>query len=264
MPDGAGKGAGEFLPADTYQLTRYNYTDPEATWRAFSAALFSQVDAFSAPLLGRFLEAMLKPYGIEAPREFLRAAGTELATARLDNGGGSTVLVVGVRDRAALQTEVRKHLGAGARSVPVGDATMLVSTDEEHSAASFVGERLLMGREQDVRQCLEARRKGATLSAAGSFRQAPRGLFDAAPHGVLTLTDDAEAARAFVSYFAPKRAPASQAAPNDEALRRTLASHAYAATESRFVADGYERRTLSSFGNFGTIVARFAPDSRSP
>ncbi|HVF51622.1 MAG TPA: hypothetical protein VNA19_16175 [Pyrinomonadaceae bacterium] len=248
----------QFLPADAYQLTRYNYSEPETTWRGFNAALSTQLDTLSAPFAARFLEEALKPYGIESPREFLRAAGPELATARLDDSGDSTVLVVGVRDREAMQTEVRKRLGAGARTVAVGAETLIVSTDEERGAASFVGDYLLMGRVEDLRRCLEARALARTLATTESIKQTPRNLFDAPPSGVFTLTDDEEPAQAFVSYFAPQGSQQNGRADALE-LRRVLPRRAYAATESRFIADGFERRTRSSFGNFGTLVTRFAP-----
>lgn len=259
----AGDGASAFLPADTYQLTRYNYRDPEATWRGFNAAISTQLDALSAPFVGRFLEEALKPYGVEQPREFLRAVGSELVTARLDNGGDSTVLVVEVRDREKLQSEVRRHLGGGARASRVGDAEMFVSSEEERGAAAFVGGHLLLGKVETVQRCLDARAGGRTLAPADRFKRAPRNLFDTPPTGVVTLTDDEESALAFVSYFAPKRAASTNSAANPEAFRRALSQRPYAVTETRFTADGFERKTRSSFGNFGTLVGRFAPDSPS-
>jgi hypothetical protein len=222
-PLSAAYGASEFLPADTYQLTRYNYREPETAWRGFGAALSSQLDALSAPFVNRFLEESLKPYGIESARDFLRAAGSEIVTARLDDSGDSTVLVVEVRDREALESEVRKHLGAGARTSRVGDAELRVSSEEERGAASFVSDHLLMGKPDDVRRCLEARMEARTLSASEAFRVAKRSLFESAPGGVATMTDARESTRAFVSYFASKgRAPRLEDV-RDETLRRRLA-----------------------------------------
>ncbi|HEY0078728.1 MAG TPA: hypothetical protein VGB73_08780 [Pyrinomonadaceae bacterium] len=258
-PVSATYGASEFLPADTYQLTRYNYRDPETAWRGFGAAISSQLDALSAPFVNRFLEEALKPYGVESARDFLRAAGSEIVTARLDDSGESTVLVVEVRDREALESEVRKRLGAGARTTRVGDAELRVSSDEERGAASFVADHLLMGKPDDVRRCLEARMGAQTLASNEAFKLSKRSLFETQPGGVATLTDARDETRTFVSYFASKgRAPRLEDV-KDETLRRRLAERAYAVTESRFISDGFERKTLSAFGNFGTLVTRFAP-----
>ncbi len=245
--------ASELLPADTYQLTRYNYRNPEEAWRGLSAAISSQLDALSAPFVGRFLEESLKPYGIESPRAFLRAAGPEMLTARLDDSGESTVLIVAVRDPEALRAEVRKHLGAGARTTRIGDAEMLASPSEERGAASFVASHLIMGATKNVRRCLAARAEARTLSAFDPFRQAARSAAtDIA--GAVTFTDDRENARSFISRFVSQRDKI-----DDEAVEQRLAQLIYAWSETRLVEGGFERKTRSSFGQFGELMTRFAP-----
>ena len=253
------RGAAELLPADAYQLTSYNTREPDTAWRGLNAAVSSQLDFLSAPFFSRFLEAVLKDYGVEDPHAFLRAAGPGPVTARLDDGGASTVLVAEARDRAALQAEVRKRLGAGARTVNVGGESLLVSADEERGAAAFVGDHLIMGDEEDVRRCLEARAAGRTLAASASFGQRPRGLFDSPAADAVTVTDDRAASAAFVSYFGKRNLSPDDPAVG-EAFSGRLARRAYAVTESRFVPDGYERKTLSSFGSFGALLARFEPE----
>lgn len=252
--------ASDFLPPDIYQLSSYNYREPATAWRGFNAAISTQLDALSAPFVGSFLQEALKPYGIEEPRDFLSAAGTEMVTARLDDGGASTVMVVGVRDREALNRQVRKHLGAGVRAVMVGDAEMLVSRDAERGAASFVSDRLIMGDAANVRRCLEARAATRTFSVAESFKQTPRRLFDAPP-AVTTLTDDRETARAFITYIA-RESGARRRVANGADLESALDRRAFTASESRFTHEGFEKRTRSSFGNFGVLVARFAPSPK--
>lgn len=253
--------ASDFLPADIYQLSSYNYREPATAWRGFNAAVSTQLDALSAPFVGSFLQAALKPYGIEEPRDFLSAAGPEMVTARLDDDGASTVLIVAVRDREALNKQVRKHLGVGARAVTIGDVEMLVSKETERGAASFVNNHLIMGEEANVRLCLEARSAARTFSVAGSFKQTPRRLFDAPP-AVTTLTDDRQTARAFISYIAGESGARRRGA-RSEGLESALDQQAFAASESRFTPEGFEKRTRSLFGNFGVLVARFAPEPRN-
>lgn len=258
---------GEFLPNDTYQLTSYRYRNPAAAWRNFNAALASQLDALSAPFVNLFLSEALKPYGIEEPGEFLGAVGADVVTARLDGSGASTVLVVSVRERDILEKLVRKRLGLNLRVVRVGDVEMLVSRSREdeaeeadEKAASFVGAHLVVGSENSVRRCLEARASGKTLSASEGFKNAPRDSLNSPSAGAITFTDDREPARKFVSRLSGRRALRDDETGNPAAPGGALPKLNYAVTESRFVADGYERVTRSSFGNFGVLVTRFAPE----
>ncbi len=263
--DATPRAAG-FIPADTHQFTHYNYREPAAAWRGLNAVISSQLDALTAPFAVLLLESALKPYGIETPREFLVAVGTEMSTARLDDGGASTVTIVIVRDRDALREQVRKHLGNGARATRVGAAELLVSTDDERGAAAFVADRLIMGRTENVRRCLEAHAAARTLAVSEDFKKATFSTSNPAPPAAVTFTDDADFARAFILYFAGRRAAQEADASTRQAFETVLAQQPYAVSETRLVADGFEKKTRSSFGQFGTLLERFAsssePDAR--
>lgn len=246
-------GAADFLPPDTYQFSLYNFRDPEAAWRGLGAALSSQVDVSRATIITLALEALLKPYGIEEPREFLRACGPEVATARLKEESEGKVLVARVRDRAALAEQVRAYLRRDARAERVGDADLLISKDTERGAAAFVGDYLLLGSEEDVRRCVGAHVEGPTLKNAEAFKAA-QNFFDE-PALALTLTDDRDSARSTLSRFA--RRDGAQA--NQAALEDALARRAYSVGETRLTDGGFEKKTRSAFGLFGEIVTRFAP-----
>ncbi|HEX5706276.1 MAG TPA: hypothetical protein VFX96_03200 [Pyrinomonadaceae bacterium] len=247
-------GATALLPSDVYQVSRYSYADPAAAWGGLRAAVSSQVDTLHAPLVGLALESLLKPYGIEEPREFLSAAGGEIVTARLDGESESKVLIVRARDTEALRAQVRKRLGAGAREETSGGQQLFVSQDADGGAASFVGDYLVMGSEEDVRRCLDARTQGSTLDKATPYASARARAGDA-PAQVLTMTSDAEYAADFVNYFAPRRGGAR----DEEALRKALAELPYSVTETRLGETGFEKRTSSSFGLLGEIITRYAP-----
>ena len=252
----AGVGAGAFLPAGTHQVTRYNYRDPEKAWRGLNAAVSSQVDPLSAPLLALASDELLKPYGIEKPREFLRAAGPAIATARLEVTSARKVLVVAVRNEQVLRELVRKRLGAGARAERVGDAELLVSPSEERGAAAFVAGHLLMGDEEDVRRCLAAHSEGRTLERDEAFQAAVAALPGDAPQA-LTLTDYQVSAAAFISYLA-RRLGARSDAGNRDALAKALTRVPYSVSETRLAEGGFEKTTRSAFGQFGALVERLA------
>lgn len=251
--------AGEFLPADTHQLTIYNNRDPEAAWRGLNAVISSQLEITIAPLVGRFLSDSLEPFGIESPQEFFRVAGPEIATARLGSEGSALVLLAPVRDRAALETLVRKRLGAGAKSKRIGEAEMLVAADEENGAASFVGDYLIIGGAEEVRRCLQARVASQTLNSINAFQQASRSANSSDGANVITYTNDYDSARRFISFISRQNG-ARNSAPNAAALQRSLSTLPYARSETRLVEGGFEKNTRSSFGQFGALIVQLATD----
>jgi len=254
--------ASKLLPADTFQMSQYNYREPEIAWRGLNAAISSQLDALSAPFVTILLDEALRPYGIETPREFLRAAGPDMATARLDDAGSSTVLIVGVRDREALRQQIRKRLGGGVQTTRIGDAEMLSAAKSERGVAAFVDEHLILGRAESVRRCLDARASGNTLATTTNFMQAISFAAADPPTSVMTFSDDRESVRKFISYFAGTQETRAKSV-GDEALEQAIGQHANATTMTGLTKDGFARRTYSSFGQFGNLVTQFAPGGTS-
>ncbi|HYY41476.1 MAG TPA: hypothetical protein VE775_02015, partial [Pyrinomonadaceae bacterium] len=253
-------GAAALLPGDLYQLTRYNYQQPEVAWRELQAMLSSQLDITIAPFVTRFLEEALKPFGIAEPREFLRAAGPELATVRLDAQGEGLLLVAQVRDRDALRAQVTKQLGA-VRVEHVDDAELWIARDEERGAAAFVADYLLLGAPDDVRRCLAARAAQHTLATREAFERATRLVTTEDPAGVISFTDDRTATYTLLTLFGRQKVLRTNSAPNESALQRALEARPYALTETRPVEGGFERRTSSAFGLFGTIAGQLVVET---
>jgi hypothetical protein len=260
--DSVTNGASDLLPADTYSMSRYESRDAEAAWRGMKGAIISQLDTVGAFVVTRIFDALLKPYHINEPELFLRAAGPELVTARLDDTGSSTVIIVEVRDEKALREFVAKRLGAGARSEKIGDALMMISTDEERGAASFVAGRLLMGAASNVRRCLEARTKGQTLSQAATFKDASHLASMSSSVNALTFTDDKTPAHNFISGIASQRGASSKPF-NETEFESSLAHIPYAVSATRLAEGGFEKTTRSSFGQFGALASQFAPDTQA-
>ena len=254
--DQPSNGAAALLPADVSQLTRYNLREPDVAWRELQAALSSQLDITIAPLVTRFLDEALKPFGVADPREFLRAAGPELTTVRFDESGTGLLLVAEVRDQTVLRAQVKKQLGS-VRVEHAGDAELWLSADEERGAASFVGNYLLLGSADDVRRCLNARAATHTLAANSGFIRAAARAATNDPAGIVSFTDEREAMRAFITLLARQKALRTDSAPDDAAFERALDERAYASSETRPVEGGFEKRTRSAFGQFGTLAGQF-------
>ncbi|HEX8852214.1 MAG TPA: hypothetical protein VF754_01945, partial [Pyrinomonadaceae bacterium] len=248
----------ELLPSDVQQVSLYSYRDPALAWRGLNAAVSTQLDTFKAVLVTRALESLLQPYGVESPQEFLQASGSGMATARLSNASEKKLIIVEVRDRESLERQVTKRLGEGARMESVGEGELRIAADPEAGAAAFVGDFLIMGDEADVRRCLAARAEGRTLlaSADGLNSSSFETPADTLPQ-VTTWTDDAEASRSFVLFFARQRG----AHPNPATLEAASQRRPRSISETRLTTTGFQKRTRSSFGQFGWIVEQFAPSA---
>lgn len=273
---GQNMSAGELLPAQTYSVSHYNYREPAAAWRGLNQTLSSQLDTFGAIFTSQLLKAALKPYGIEEPDAFLRAIGPNIITARLDQPGApaiparepasgeasnsSTVTIVEVEDEKVLREFVLKRLGAQPRRERIGEAELLVSQSKERGAASFIGGRLLMGPTAQVRRCLDAKARGETLAGASGFQKAFRLVESQSPANTLTYTSDSAPALTFISAIASQK-QMREGQPDEAELRRALSNLSFSVSETRLTESGYEKRTRSAFGQFGTLAAQFTPDS---
>lgn len=265
------QSAGEFLPAETYSVSHYNYRNPAAAWRGLNLALSTQLDTLGAIFVSRLLESALQPYGIDEPDAFLRSIGPNIITARLNeasaavaasnttstSSASTTVTIVEVQDEKVLREFVLKRLGAQPRSERIGDAEMLISKSKDRGAACFLAGRLLMGPTQHVRRCLEARQRGETLTTAIAFQKTARVLAGQAPSNTITYTSDSLPARAFISVIAAQK-EMREGQPNELELSRGLGNLSFAASETRLVEGGFERKTLSSFGQFGALATQFS------
>lgn len=250
----------ELLPAEIYSISRYNYRDPAQAWRGLNSAIASQVDTLGSILITKLLDASLKPYGIEEPDEFLRAIGSEIVTARLDDSGSSTVTIVEVRDEKTLRDFVAKRLGTKPRVEIIGDVEMLVANNEKHDAASFIAGHLILGTAENVRRCLEARRIGQTLAADDDFQRTTRLVSANNSANVATFTEDYTPARSFIRAMATQKGVRERPV-NETELESALRRLRYAVSETRLVDGGFEKRTRSSFGQFGALASQFATDN---
>jgi hypothetical protein len=139
---------------------------------------------------------------------------------------------------------------------------MQVSADADLGAASVSENHVILGSEQGVRRCLEARAAGKTFAATG-FLKKP---FDLAAQTnsplALTFTDERDQARRFISLVARRREAGSKV-PDATTLVRAVATLPYAVSITRLATDGLERKTLSPFGQFATIALQLMPDTET-
>ena len=259
-PPAQSHDASSLLPADVHQLSRYSFSEPAESWRGLNAVISSHLDFTLAPLAGRFLDTSLQSFGVDSPRELLRAVGPEITTARLDKEGERLLLIARIRDEGALRALLRQRFGSAAQPSRVGEAEMFSSADDEKGAAAFAAGHFLTGDAEGVRRCLQARATGQTADSLEAFRRAARAVPAGAPAQVLTFADDREYALGFLTLVARQRG-ARQGTGDPSALARAAAGLPYSVAETRVTPDGFERRTRSAFGQIGALALRLTSDS---
>ena len=243
----------DLLPDDAHSITIYNFEDPAATWRTLSSAVSAQLDTLSAVVFTSLAKSALVPYGIEQPEQFLQAVGPELITARLKPDAERALLIARVRNEAVLK-EILLN-GAQVRQERIGEDELKVFSDKR--AIVFYAGYLLMGLEEDVRSCLQAKNGASTTGKLKSDKLSQlTSLSSSTP--LVTYTN--EARRLQNLLFSIRRASTGNnmsSAGTD--VDRALSSLPYSATETMLGEQGIERRTRSSLGQFSTLITLLLP-----
>jgi hypothetical protein len=250
------------LPVGTYSFTAYNLRDPAAAWDSLNAAVSAQVDAVSAFLFTNILRAMLVQYGIDQPETFLRSIKPQVLTVRLEQHSDRPLIIAMIRDEQTLLRLTATRLGPKPRTELIDDVKLLLSADGQ-SAAALVGDYFIMGSEEDVRRCLVARMQRTTISLSpGDLKALNAYANNTVPADAVTYANDGERVRAFVAAL--RAIPHSQVSPYPAAeAERAIGSLPYSVTATTLVEDGFERRTRSPFGQFGTLLSLLKPDQVS-
>jgi hypothetical protein len=166
---------------------------------------------------------------------FLSAVGAEIVTAKFDEEGEKSVVVVDIKDAEKLKKSLSAEINFKSQPEKQGNADVWKSEDKL-LAAAFIENKLILGETESVLSCLKARESGQNFKQNEAFRKISNSSAIA-----LSLTKDAETAGKIVGALGN---------PKDE--NKTLTS--FYTTETRFDAGGFERKTVSDFGLIGTIL----------
>jgi hypothetical protein len=226
-----------FVPDASNSLTLYSFKQPEQTWRELQTSLSAHLDTLSAVLLTSILKSGLSPYGVDDPEQFLRLVGPEIATVRFDVAESGSVLVAKIRDEPALK--------ALLKSFP-----RKASDDEQRKVTiHYQDGYVLIGSPEDVQRCIQAHTGGEErkLKHFGGESAA----------GIVTYSDDSTRVANFISAIARAQNSVSGVA-NATALQQKV-QLPYAVTETSLSDLGLDRRTLSPFGQFSTLLPLLLP-----
>ncbi|MEA2206660.1 MAG: hypothetical protein QOE77_3436 [Blastocatellia bacterium] len=245
---GASPGPYLFLPQEVYSVTEYRVENPSLAWRGLNRALSSHLDIIGAVLVTPLLKSTLAPYGIDQPEVFLEAIGGEILTARLDEDGANSVLIVKVKEEKALRGLVAQRLGVKSTKENVSGYEMLVSVGEDSLAASFVDQYLVMGSSTAVRSCLITKSRGESLSSQPAFKHAIPAPAPSKPVTV-TYTRDIQSTSELFSLI-------SNSSNQQLTYADSFRVLPYAVTTTAIGTEGFERVTRSSSGLLGTLAGQ--------
>jgi hypothetical protein len=222
--------AAEFLPPDAHSVTVYNLRNAGAAWRALILGLSAKLDVLGSAAMAQTAGKLLEPYGVARANDFLSGAGDSIVTARLSEEENETVAVVKVADENKMKASLK--------------------TGDPERATEFVEGALLLGEKDDVEKCLTAKRS-RNLSSAPLWREFERAqeTTEEKPF-VKTVARDTTSAIQFLRIFNMEK----NASPTFDAGD----SWAFSTAETRLGENGFERRSRSAFGLFGTLATTFA------
>ena len=246
-----------FVPQDTYSVSAYHFRDTEGFWRDLNALVSSRADVIAAIAARPLLRSLFKPYGIDDPDSFVRATGPHVETIRHDENSPS-VLVADALDRQGLLRASHERIGPTARHQAVGDAE-LISSSSVNWAAGFADNRFLIGPAEDVRICLEAKTQSQTPHSDDALRRSQQLVDTTLPMIAVTFTDDRKAAVSFVELFSEHERSAFST--EAEVINQASRKMPYAVAATLLKDKGFEWTSRSSFGLFGALLVKFAPEN---
>lgn len=244
-----------FVPSTVQSVSLYQLHDSATFWSDLNVAIASHTDVLGSMAARPMLKSLFKSYGIDDPDLFARAIGTRVQTIRL-RVDSPAVMIVEAFDRPALRTLANRRLGNNVKSETVGDAELLLSSNDNWAAA-FVKNYFLIGPADAVRLCLTAQDR--TISATDAFRKAQIHVDLSLPLIALTFTQDQRAAISFVEAFSNQQRSAF--ATTGPEIDRAASSFPLAVSATMLRESNLEWTARSSFGIGGWLTAQLYPES---
>lgn len=235
--DGKQFQTAEFLPLIFDSATRYDLRNPQIAWRSILLTLSNQLDSVDGKIWLAASGSFFAPYGVSDAETFLSAVNSEILTVRLNAASDESVVVAQVKDETRLKSALLKEFDFKSAPEKIGGANVWKSAESELHAG-FIDNKVIIGRRQDVLACLEARESGKNFTKTIQYQS-----FLQSDAAAKTITRDAESAAKIAGIL------------NLSATKKDAAT--FYTTETRFNANGIERRTVSDFGLMGTLLQQF-------
>jgi hypothetical protein len=245
----------KLVPGSFESLTIYRSREPAQAWNSLDAAVAFKLDALPAVLFGSVLQSSLSVYGINNPKEALAALSPPLLTMKPSTGVEGSVLVARVSDEAALRNSLRQITGKATPPQVLAGLQADPDPAQEYSAV-FVDGYVLLGKTENMRQCLaELRKSQATIT------DEKKSVQDSARENTAAIVTYANDEARLTNFISTLLLIQGRRLSGDEIsrLQNTLGRSTFAETETRLSSAGIERKTRSAFGQFSTFISLLSP-----
>lgn len=234
-----------FVPPDAYSITRYNLQNPQIAWRSLLLVAGKNADAASAKILIAYSGSLLEPYGIVDAETFLSAVDSEIWTINFDAEGEKSAVVVSLKSGEL--EEIKKSVSGIDFKKPPENAVGIVWHSEDKETSFLINGTpgknpvLILGDAESVKKCNENNFSYLTKEGSSQYRS----FYDKfAENNAVAVTYGKDSTEKTVEALSEKKAENIQVLTNFT-------------TETRFNANGIERKTVSPFGMIGQILEQF-------
>ncbi len=231
--------ADHILP-DPASVTFYNFKDPQVAWRSVLLTAQKSSGTIGARILAELSSAVFEPYGVADPERFLRGVGPSIITQRWDGSDSEPIAIAAVRDAAEAAGSFSKAtplLQPG--NSPNGDK-IFHAEDDSFAYGLLADGKLICGDRSRLFDSISRPEKDTELKARELYAQA---FGSKSP--VVTFGRDNETAAAVADMLSAKRS-------------ENVSAISTYRTETRFSRAGIDRRTVSSLGLIGLIIAQLS------
>jgi hypothetical protein len=226
-----------YIPAGLGSTTRYNFKDPQISWRSVVLTASTQTTAINGKLIIAFSASLFEPYAIEDPELFLSAIGGLVQTVTFGTDGEDAAVIAKIKDMEALKRSIAKEIDIKKSPESFQGAQLWNSLDDE-VAFAVVNGIAMIGDLNVVKKCLEA--GNSDQNAAASMFS---GQFQNPKSPISTFGVEKGLDAKLASIISERK---------DET---ETASRPYF-VETKFNAVGIERKVRSDFGLIGWMISQ--------
>jgi hypothetical protein len=244
----------QLIPNSFLSVTIYGTANPQAAWSSLNSAVAIKLDAVSSVIFSALMKSGLSGYGIDDPYNLIGALGTPVITLRPTLGEGS-LLLAPVKDEVALRHELSNALLRGGKGQILNN-TQSEPVREKEFTALFVNGFVILGKTENVLVYLAQLKNNERITPERLARLRTVRNESA----VTTYTNDRNSllgAIAALSRFGGRTLTENELTALTDRFSNVEVSY----TESTLNSSGIDRRTLSAFGQFGSLISFAQADS---
>jgi hypothetical protein len=217
------------------------------------------LDVVAGVALREFVISLRKQYGLESAESAGEAVGDELTLAEVGTEQ-PRVMIIRVRDRDKAAALAEKYLNVGGGAIAgetYNQVEIRFSSSDARRAASFVGEYLVLGTQDQIKASIDAQASGAGLTTDERFRDA----FANRPGNAAILTyrpESESAARLLLAISKLTRVTdGSPRLLESDGMRKAIGRLPATLSTTEFREYGVYSQTKSSVGSFGLLASLF-------